>query len=124
MFACAISALKRNCNIRKDAADVDECAAVLPQMGAGDQRSVDHSPVVSVKQPPLVFERLVQHESIDGYARVVDPRVESAEATDGFISYLLHIVEIAHVANEVNCFAACCLNLVTHAPERRFVSGV
>src|SRR5215203_5170360 len=85
---------------------------------------MDYAPIVCVEQAALIFQRLVQHRSIDRNARVVDPRVESPETPDSFFSYVPDIIKLAHVAGDVACFSTLRVDFVSNKPERFFVSRV
>src|SRR6185369_1524538 len=93
-------------------------------MRASDYRAMDHAPVICVEQASLVLQWLVQHWSIDRYACVVHPRVKPAEMPDRFVRDVLHVMKLTDVANDVDCFAARCIDLIRDLLQRCQVARI
>jgi hypothetical protein len=91
---------------------------------AGDDRAVDHAPVIRVEQTSLVRERLVQHWPIDRHTGVVDPGVESSKTPDSFIGNHLNVAKLTNVTGNVDRFATFRVDLVSDLSQRFLVPGI
>src|SRR4051794_7410994 len=72
----------------------------------------------------MILKRLIQNRSIDRHAGIVDPRIKTTEASNGFISDLLHILELPHIANDVDRLPAVRIDLISDLTERFRISRI
>jgi hypothetical protein len=64
------------------------------------ERAVDDAPEVDVEQPSRIFLADFLEPAPDGQPRVVDPRVEPAEALDRFPGEVVHLRAVRDVAHD------------------------
>src|SRR5690606_26819799 len=99
VFGCAVSTLKRDRDIGKLAANIDQRPAAMLQLVKGCHGSVDHTPVVGLKKLTLIFQRYLLELPEDGDASIVHPGLESAECQHGCLHDFLMILRDAHVGH-------------------------
>src|SRR5215213_637520 len=102
----AVDALQRYRAVADRAADVDERAAALAEVLDCGERAVDRPPEVRLEQASHVLDGRVRDLPVDGDARVVDPRVDAAEAFERRLRDAPHVVLPPDIRRDVDGLAA------------------
>src|SRR3954471_4145528 len=95
-----VDALQRNGAIRCHAADVDQRAAMLPELGQGNQRAINLSPEVRFKELTHIRLRELLDPTPNADAGVVHPGIDTAKGLNGLGCEALKILAATDIANQ------------------------
>jgi hypothetical protein len=112
VLGSGVDALQRNRALGDGAADVNKRTTSLLQMLDGFERAVDQTPEVRLKKAPHVVDGHLLKPAVHPGARVVNPRIKTAERVLSRSRDRAHVLLFADIGDDVNRPAPTLRNLI------------